>query len=108
MAFQLFFCQRCFKQRNQIAGRYDFAAKRSHQFDGSRVDSRNIRIAVAWRIFHRNILVSSDDVPDRSFQFLPFQIDDLIARQMIQCIGFNSMNKFLRYAARRDKVEVAS
>ena len=93
MTLELCLGQRRFEERDQIAGRNNFRAKRSHKFDRAGIDSRNIRIRIAWRVFHRDVFVPRDNVLHARFQFLPAQVDDFVAGQMVQRIGFNAVNK---------------
>src|ERR1019366_3300230 len=77
---------------NQVARRHDVDAEGAHQLDGAGIDARDIRIGVAWHVFHGDTLDAFDEGLHAGFEFLPTQIDPLRSRHVIERRRFNAVN----------------
>src|SRR5262249_55989650 len=98
-----------FELLHEVAGGDDFDAERVDQLNGTGIDAANVRVAIAWRVFHRDALDARKELADTGFQLLPAAVDDLLrARQGIQRRRLDCVRELPRLTGRGDEVEPAA
>lgn len=96
------------EELNEIAGRNNFEAEGTDQFDGAAIDAGNIGIGVAWNVLHGDALGAGEQLADARFQLLPLRVASGGAGDDIEGGGFDTMDQFARLALGGDEVKPAA
>ena len=93
---------------HEIARRGDVDVQMLNGLHRSRVNPRNIGDRVAWRVLHRHAFEAAEHVAQARRQRLALRVGGLGAREMIEVVRLDGVDKLARFAAGRNHVEPPS
>lgn len=97
----------CFKALDEVAGGDDAGSARGDELDGAGIDSSDVGDGVSRGVFHGEVRDAGDERGDAGFEFLPAEVDDLIAGQVVEGGRLDAVDEFFGLAPGRDEVEEA-
>ena len=97
-----------FEVADHVGGADDLLAHGTDEFDGARVDHRDIHDGVARGVLHGNFFAALKDGGELELELLPRGVLAFCAGECVELEAFDAVNDFFRLSVRGDEVEPAA